>query len=68
MSNTETITTGDMLFIYEPPPDTNKKVILLTTGRIATIGKWGDGKGVIGWHPLPKRNKQIEEEMYGRTD
>ena len=61
MSNNEAITTSDNLFIYEPPPDTNKKVILLTTGKIATIGKWGNGVGVIGWHPLPKRNKELEE-------
>lgn len=63
MSNTETITTGDMLFIYEPPPDVNKKVILLTTGRIAIFGKWGNGKGVIGWHPIPKRNKETEQQL-----
>lgn len=62
MSNTEAITTGENIFIYEPPPDINKKVILLTTGRIATLGKWGDGKGVIGWFPLPKRNKDYENE------
>lgn len=63
MSNQHAITTPDIEFIYEPPPDKEKKVLLLTTGKIATIGKWGDGVGVIGWHPLPKRNKQIEYEL-----
>ena len=62
MSNEAAITSGEMLFNYGPPPDTNKKVILLTTGMVATVGRWGDGKGVIAWYPLPKRNKQLELE------
>ena len=61
MENNESITTPDIEFIYEPPPNTEKKIILLTTGKIATIGKWGNGIGVIGWCPLPKRNKSKEK-------
>lgn len=63
MSNQDAITTQDIEFIYDPPPDINKKVILLTTGKIATIGKWGNGIGVIGWYPLPKRDKLKEKFM-----
>lgn len=61
--NNESITTGDCIFHYTPPPDVNKKVILLTTGRVAMVGKWGDGTGVIGWWPLPKRDKKLELEL-----
>mgnify|MGYP001190494434 CR=1 FL=1 len=63
MSNPETITTDEIHFIYAPPPNREKKVILLNTGGVAFMGRWGNGEGVIGWHPLPKRNKQLEEEL-----
>lgn len=63
MSNEAAITSGEMLFNYGPPPDVNKKVILLTTGRVALVGRWGDGAGVIAWYPLPKRNKKLEEDL-----
>lgn len=59
----EPITKLDLFWNYGPPPDVSAKVILLTTGRVAMIGKWGDGTGVIGWHPLPKRDKKKEEEL-----
>lgn len=62
MDNIEPITSSETLFLYGPPPDVNKKVILLTTGRVAIIGPWGTGVGVIAWHPLPKRDKQFEED------
>lgn len=54
--------TNDVRFIYSPPPNVNKKVILLTTGKVAIIGPWKDGVGVIAWHPLPKRDKQFEKD------
>lgn len=57
----ETITTPDCIFIYTPPPDINAKVILLNSGGVASIGKWGNGIGVMGWYPLPKRDKQLED-------
>lgn len=63
MSNPETITTDEIHFIYTPPPNREKKVILLNTGGVAFMGRWGNGEGVIGWHPLPKRNKKLEEEL-----
>lgn len=63
MDSIEPITTPENIFIYDrPPPNVNKKVILLTTGKIAIIGPWGTGHGVIGWYPLPKRDKQFEKE------
>lgn len=43
----ETITTPNCIFIYTPPPDINAKVILLNSGGVASIGKWGNGIGVI---------------------
>lgn len=60
--NNNAITMGEIRFIYSPPPNVNKKVILLTTGKVAIIGPWGTGHGVIAWHPLPKRDKQFEQE------
>lgn len=62
MSNPDVITTPDIVWIYEPPPNVNKKVWLLSTGKVGFHGKWGDGLGVIAWHPLPKRNKQLEKD------
>lgn len=62
--NPDAITTADSEYIYgTPPPNVNKKVILLNTGGVAFMGRWGNGEGVIGWHPLPKRNKKLEEEL-----
>lgn len=61
--NNEAITTDDIVYNYSVPPNVNKKVILLTTGGTAIVGPWKDGHGVIGWHPLPKRNKQLEKEL-----
>jgi hypothetical protein len=59
----EPITELTLLWRYGPPPDASAKVLLLTTGRIVIVGKWGDGLGVIAWHPLPKRDKKLEEEL-----
>lgn len=63
MSNSEAITTGDVHWIYAPPPNVAKKVFLLTTGKIAITGIWGTGLGVIAWAPIPKRDKKLEEEL-----
>ena len=43
-----------------------QKLILLTVGRIGVMGKlYGDARDndVIGWFPLPGRNKVREEEL-----
>lgn len=63
MSNPDAITTSGVPWNYSIPPNTAKKVLLLTTGKIAITGIWGDGLGVIAWTPLPKRNKQLEREL-----
>ena len=63
MSNPDAITTPEATWIYSPPPNVNKKVWLLNTGKVGIQGKWGTGEGVIAWHPMPKRNKQLEEEL-----
>lgn len=62
----ERVVTGaveEMYYRYSPPPNREAKVILLTTGKVATLGPWGSGLGVIAWCPLPKRDKKIEEEL-----
>lgn len=62
MSNPDAITTSEVHWNYCAPPSASKKVLLLTTGKVATIGIWGNGKGVIAWTPLPKRDKQLEKD------
>lgn len=65
MNNQETITaaTQELFYRYTAPPNREAKVILLTTGKVATLGPWGSGLGVIAWCPLPKRDKQLEEKL-----
>lgn len=60
------ITTSDFKWIYEAPPDKQAKVNLLTRAGVATLGIWGTGHNVIAYHPLPKRDKQLEEELLGK--
>jgi hypothetical protein len=50
---------------YEVPKRTDAKVLLLTIGRIATIGNWSGpyGRDFIAWAPLPKRNKAEEARL-----
>lgn len=57
------ITTASCKYIYSEPPDKQAKVILLTKDGIATLGPWKDGLGVIAWHPLPKRDKSLEDRL-----
>lgn len=47
---------------YESPEHSNAKMLLLTKAGIATIGRWGNGLGVIAWCPLPKRDKLKEKQ------
>lgn len=56
----ETITGNDE-FIYSEPPDKQAKVILLTKGKVAIVGPWLSGYGILAWRPLPKRNKDVED-------
>lgn len=39
------------------------KLFLLTIGGVAITGDWRDNSGFIAWHPLPKRNKELEERL-----
>jgi len=57
------ITSDETPWRYYPPPDTRRKVFLLTVGRVAIPGPWGTGVGVIAWVPIPKRDKQKEIEL-----
>lgn len=57
------MTTKYIDWIYAPPPNNATKIIMLTRFGVATIGIWGDGHDVIGYIPLPKRNKKLEEEL-----
>ena len=59
----EPITGVETHWRYYKPPNTESKVLLLTTGKVAIVGPWKSGIGVIGWCPLPKRNKEREEEI-----
>jgi len=56
---------GGQEFLYphvgDPKPPRDTKVLLLTTGGICLIGYWG-ASWCMGWLPLPKRNKDKENE------
>jgi hypothetical protein len=56
----EAETSGELRWHYHTPPNTERKMLLLTTGRTAIVQRWGNGLGVIAWCPLPKRNKAEE--------
>lgn len=57
------ISTDKLVWKYEPPPDRQAKVLLLTKGKVAIIGRWGSGLGVIAWQGLPSRDKELERKM-----
>lgn len=44
----------------DPLPPAGAKVIVLTSGGIASIGPWKTDGFCIGWAPLPKRNHTRE--------
>ena len=52
-------------WIYEPPPDSSAKCFLLTEGGIATVGRWGDGIGLMAYCPMPKRDRKAEAQLNG---
>lgn len=56
---------GGDAFLYpgagdERPPG-GAKVLLLTQGGICVIGQWKDKSDLLGWAPLPKRDKEKEK-------
>lgn len=59
----EALTTDTIHWNYSKPQNVEAKSLLLTTGRVAIVSRWGSGEGVIAWCPLPKRNKKLEEEL-----
>lgn len=64
MSDPKAATKEGLEYIYgETPPNVEKRMILLTTGKVAVVQPWGDGLGVIGYCGLPKRNLEREEEL-----
>lgn len=52
----------NVMWRYDTPPE-NVKVFLLTIGGIAVEGIWSKGGGFIAWHPLFKRDKEIESRL-----
>lgn len=46
-------------------PSRGAKVIILTIGCIATTGPW-DAESCLGWAPLPKRNRQVEDQILAK--
>lgn len=61
----EVKTSDDLHWKYYAPkaPDNRKKMLLLTEGRVAILGRWAGTPGVIAHFPLPKRNKSREAEL-----
>jgi hypothetical protein len=50
----QAITSPDIEFIGGEPPDKKAICIVQTVGGRAMICEWGDGSGLVAWHPLPK--------------
>lgn len=50
----------------DPEPRKGAKVQLLTIGGVHNTGPW-DGENNIGWLPLPKRNREKEEKIWGTS-
>ncbi|WP_191058448.1 hypothetical protein [Geminicoccus harenae] len=55
---------GEIGWNYSIPPDRGAKVLLLTVGHIAVLGRWEGrvGEFYLAWSPLPKRDK-VRERM-----
>lgn len=53
-------------FLYpaagDPKPPKDHKVIVLTKGCVCVVGIWNEHLD-LGWLPLPKRNKEKENEF-----
>lgn len=47
----------------DPPAPRGQKLILLTTGGVATIGIWTDDSNIIGYQFLYRRNKVKEAKL-----
>lgn len=58
---------GIATFLYpragDPKPIGGAKVLLLTRGGVCILGIWYDDPFLLGWHPLPKRDKDKEKEQ-----
>lgn len=58
---------GGPKFFYpgagDDKPPGGAKVLLLTIGGVCVVGAWQDNGFFIGWHPLPKRDKQKEATL-----
>lgn len=64
MIKKDATTTDDIAWRYrDSPQDRQSKVLLLTEGRVAILGPWLTGDGIIAWCPIPKRNREIEKEL-----
>ena len=61
----DAITSNEAKWRYEPPAhiDRASKMLLLTSGKVAIVGPWQDGNGVIAWCPLPRRDKEAEDKL-----
>ena len=59
----EVATKEGQFFNYGKPPAhlERSKMILLTHGKTAIFGRWANCEGVIGWYPLPDRDKEEEQ-------
>lgn len=56
---------GGFVYFYpavgDEKPEAGAKVLLLSKGGVCIQGPWSDD--FLAWAPLPKRNKEKEDEM-----
>lgn len=60
---------GEIYWRYSIPTRTDSKMWLLTIGNVAVIGNWSGALGEFykAWCPMPKRNKALEEQLFGTS-
>ena len=52
--------------IGDPVPPGGAKVLLLTQGGVCIIGAWTRDPFILGWAPLPRRNREKERLLRER--
>lgn len=74
MSEQEVLTANpgevnQIVWRYYIPPRTDGKLWLLTIGNVAVIGYWHGALGQYykGWFPNPKRDKELERQLFGTS-
>ena len=56
---------GELYYRYSEPTNKQSKMLLLTRQGVAILGPWEKGLGLVAWCPLPRRNRELEDQLNG---